>query len=602
MLIGAVVIIGLVTVFIRSFFTEATQESAFYKIKKSDFLVTIVEGGTLEAVKEVVIRNEMEGREARIIHLVPEGSYVKTGDLLVELDTGEALERFNQQELAYEQAKSAFVQAEQGLEIQKSVIQSGIDAANLNVEFAQIDLEKYDQADRARSFLDEEINITTTTSSLLLAKDKLAWSEKLFEKGFESKNNVDNDKNSVLRLTLELKKAQTNFWALEKFEDKKLIRQYESNLEEAKKELERVKTQGQSKLAQLQADLITQSNRLELTRKKVETDKKQLEKSKILAPQDGLVVYAAMQSRFSSQSMIEEGAMIRNQQPLIKLPDTSKMKVTIKVHESHVNKVHPGQPAFVVLDPLPDQRFKAQVTKVSVLPNTQERFGNPNLKVYDTEILIQDELVDMKPGVSARAEIIITNVPNALTVPIQAVTSLKGTTVAFVKKGNGSEPVPVEVGMFNTKFIEITSGLSEGDFVMLAPPYDAEEQDLGGSMIGADEKVDPEALRSSMPEVVAPLSQQGRNEAGQASREGSEPGRRGEGAERGGFDREAMMKRFDTNGDGEIDESERAALRQQFGGGGGGAGNRGGSGGRRGGGGAGGAGTGGERPRRAQQE
>jgi len=67
----------------------------------------------------------------------------------------------------------------------------------------------------------------------------------------------------------------------------------------------------------------------------------------------------------------------------------------------------PGQPAFVVLDPLPDQRFKAQVTKVGLLPDTQTRFGNPNLKVYNTEVLLQDTLPDVKPGVSARAEIVM---------------------------------------------------------------------------------------------------------------------------------------------------------------------------------------------------
>ena len=113
------------------------------------------------------------------------------------------------------------------------------------------------------------------------------------------------------------------------------------------------------------------------------------------------------------------------------------MKVEIKVHESHVNQVRPGQKAFIVLDSLPDNRYVGEVTKIGVLPDAQSRFSNNNLKVYATEIVVQDDLPDVKPGVSARAEIIITNLEDVLTVPIQCVTTVKGNQVCYVK-GLGS--------------------------------------------------------------------------------------------------------------------------------------------------------------------
>ena len=107
------------------------------------------------------------------------------------------------------------------------------------------------------------------------------------------------------------------------------------------------------------------------------------------------------------------------------------MKLKVKIHESHINQVQLGQPAFVVLDSMPDQRFRGVVNKVAPLPDSQSRWGNPDLKVYATEILVTDKLPDVKPGVSARAEVIITNLPDALTVPIQAVTTRKGKQVVF---------------------------------------------------------------------------------------------------------------------------------------------------------------------------
>ncbi len=48
------------------------------------------------------------------------------------------------------------------------------------------------------------------------------------------------------------------------------------------------------------------------------------------------------ENQFSSESLIEGGAVVRNRQELIKLPDLSRMKVTVKVHESHVNMIRPG--------------------------------------------------------------------------------------------------------------------------------------------------------------------------------------------------------------------------------------------------------------------
>src|SRR5688572_4827515 len=188
--------------------------------------------------------------------------------------------------------------------------------------------------------------------------------------------------------------------------------------------------------------------------------------------------------------MIEEGAVVRNRQELIKLPDISEMKLQVKIHESHINQVRLGQPAYLVLDSMPDQRLRGVVNKVGLLPDGSSRWSNPNLKVYATEILVTDKLPDVKPGVSARAEIIITNMENVLTVPIQAVATRKGQQVVFLASAP-DRPVSVNVGMYNTKFIEITSGLRDGDRVLLAPPFDAEEKDLGGAILGDGEALPP---------------------------------------------------------------------------------------------------------------
>ena len=600
---GALALVLVITLLTSSRSKNTGQ--SYYPVKRGDFLISVVEGGTIEAVHEVIVRSEVEGT-ARVIFIVPEGSYVKKGDLLVELDSSSSMDAVNQQQINVEKAQFALIQAKQQLDIQKSVVDSEIDAAKLKVEFAESDLKKYAEGEALQTRRNAQIEITNVIETLRINEERLEWTEKLYARGYETKSTLDSHRLAVSQAKLKLEQANKSLWMIESFDEPKQRRTLEAALQEATEDFDRVKLQGERKLAQFEADAVTQKKTLDLSQAKLDRDKKQLDATKIYAPQDGLVVYSSGggggDRRWSSESMIEEGAVVRNRQELIKLPDVSEMKLQVKIHESHINQIRSGQPAYVVLDSMPDQRFRAFVAKVAPLPDSSSRWANPNLKVYATELRITDKLPDVKPGVSARAEVVITNLTDVLTVPIQAITTLQGQQVAYVA-GNPPHPVPVGVGMYNQKLIEITSGLKEGDRVLLSPPFDSQEKDLGGAVLAQGDAV-PLADSNAVARVLA----QGRNggerdeangdargangpggRIGDPTREprpagdpsqltaGDQPGgeaatgerRQRPGREGGGNlpNREEMLKQFDKNGDGQLDDDERAAMRAQFGGG-----------------------------------
>jgi len=220
--------------------------------------------------------------------------------------------------------------------------------------------------------------------------------------------------------------------------------------------------------------------------------------------------------------------------------------------------VHPGLPAFVMLDSMPDERFRGVVEKVAPLPDTQSRWGNPNLKVYNTDVYITDPLPNIKPGVSAQAEVIVTNIADAISVPIQAVTTYQGKPATYVLKHGKPEPQPVEVGMFNTKFIQVTKGLKPGELVLLSPPLETQEKDLERTVLGEEEKV---SAATNTPPRVTPSPPGPGVSPGEpiaaADDEGTGPGPR----RRGNFNPQAMLAEFDKNGDGQLDDSEREAMR-----------------------------------------
>lgn len=534
----------------------AGEATAYHEIKRGDFTVSVVEGGTLSAVSEVIIRSEVEGT-ARIISIVPEGSYVKKGDLLVELDSASAQDQVNLQEINYEKAKFSVEQAMAQLEIQKSATNSEYLAAELKLKLAKIDLEKYERGLQLVNLVEASNKLVQAQAQLMVNTDTYRNSTNLAAKGYETKQKVDSDRLAVLNSANAVIVASNSMWMLQQFDDVKQLETYRAAVLQAEQELDRVVSQNTRKMAQYAADLITQSNTLALSEQKLERDKKNLAATIIKAPQDGLVVYQVSDSHFSSESLIEGGAVVRNRQELIKLPDLSRMKVVIKVHESHVGMIRSGLPAFIMLDSMPDERFRGVVEKVAPLPDTQSRWGNPNLKVYNTEIHLIDTVPNVKPGVSAKAEIIVTNIADAISVPIQAIATYKGKPAAYVLKGSQAEPHPVEVGMFNTKFIEITKGLNPGDRVLLSPPFESREKDLEGGVLAENEKA---AAATNVPPRAAPAPDAPQAAPGEplAATDG---GRTGDNArKRGSFNPQEMLKQFDKDGDGKLDDTERAAM------------------------------------------
>jgi hypothetical protein len=95
---------------------------------------------------------------------------------------------------------------------------------------------------------------------------------------------------------------------------------------------------------------------------------------------------------------------------------------------------------------------------------------NPDLKVYVTTISIEGVHDWLKPGMSAKVEIKIDRLTNVVYVPIQAVFPEEGNQVCYIDRRNGRERRLVEIGESNDEFIEIKSGLKEGERICLRSP------------------------------------------------------------------------------------------------------------------------------------
>jgi len=469
LIIGLLLIAGLIG--LTAFFKSGSEETsgAYHTVARGNLTVSVIEGGSIEAVNEVVVKNTIDG-ESRIISLIAEGTYVKKGDLLVEFDRGQAESSVQEKQVKYESRQAEVVKATNDLIITNSTVESEVSAAELEVKFAVMDLEKFEKLEREHKVRSADLKIDTEEEALKIAQRRFEWSEKLAAKGFETKSTVDRDRLEVSKSSKAVETAKSERAMLKTFDLQKSAAKLLSAQREAESKLVRVQKQGESKVTQKQAAVNSAKSTLRLTKETLERAKEQLAATKLYAPQDGLVIYAKSKRYWDNEPAIAEGSKIRNRRDVIKIPDVSKLKVEVKIHESMISQIKKGQKVFIVLDSLPDERFLGEVTKVALLPDSGRGWRQQEKKVYTTEITISEEMKGIKPGVSARAEIIIDDLKDIIFVPIQAVTTLDEKQVCYLK--GSDEPVEVKVGLFNTKFIEIKSGLKAGDEVNLSPPLD----------------------------------------------------------------------------------------------------------------------------------
>ena len=170
----------------------------------------------------------------------------------------------------------------------------------------------------------------------------------------------------------------------------------------------------------------------------------------------------------SSDTQIREGATVHERQIIMTLPDTTEMLVMVRVHEAKTDKLKLGQRASIRIEGIPNQEFLGTVTKIAVVADTQNRWLNPDLKEYETEITLDHTETPLKPGVTAHAEILVQTVTDILAVPVQAVYSKTGRRYLFDVSTDSVQPLEIELGAIGSEWAEITKGAVAGKRILLA--------------------------------------------------------------------------------------------------------------------------------------
>jgi RND family efflux transporter MFP subunit len=433
-----------------------------YTVARGDLTLKVTGNGKIEATHEARLTFGSGGKVAEI--LVKEGDRVATGDVLARLDTDPLVLALNQSRMSLTQTQGSLVQAqlaqktaEYNLENTRNSVDSlqlallnaqiarDTAQANLDTGITAIDYYAVEaELNKAKSWYEYTklmvSEATTDVNDWLLAQDTAEENLKI------AQTNYDNVLAGYSSTQVKLRKEQLKAAELSVTLAQKNIDDLDKTI--ALQELQAAAAEqavGQAKQA------------VELSGQAVVDAQRQLDEATIAAPFDGIV----------AQLLAEAGDIVPSPtlapQPVVRMINADQLELLIDVDEIDIPLVSLGQTATVKLDALPDQTFNGTVT--SIYPVPQEVGG---VVLYKVRVGLDNVSASIKVGMSASADIVAQEHRDVLIVPSRAIShNDQGENIVRVQSGNKVEERVVEVGLDDGLRAEITSGLSEGEVVIV---------------------------------------------------------------------------------------------------------------------------------------
>lgn len=501
-------------------FGSNSVEPLLHVVAQGPFDHIVLEQGEIESSSNNEVKCEVKGRGGSgtpILSVVAEGTFVKKGDQLCQLDSSALEQEGKNQRIIVSTAESAVISSEAA--VNKAVIarQEYLEGTFLTERKAIVS------------------EIAVAQQSLRKAELSLESAERLAAKGTLKPLQIEAERFSVENAKSTLDSAQGRLKVLDELTRAKMLVQFDADIETTRAKLE------------------SDKNTLVEERTKLEEIQTQVKACSIIAPADGQVVYAnKFSGRGGGEFVVEAGALVREQQTIFLLPDPTRMQVKAKINESRISLIREGMPVKIRVNAI-ENELLGRVIKVNKYSEPGNWWGS-NVKEYATFIQIMAPPETIRTGMTAEVRIFVEQIEEAIQVPVHAVYETKRHHFVLVRNGDSWDTREIEIGATNDKFVTVKSGVSENDNVVLDP-----RNHLDRMVIPEIAEVDDRAKMVSLSNEPMPKSASG----GPAAADGQSVAGAGRPAAAGGMNADAIvgaiLSRMDTNSDGKLSQEEVAS-------------------------------------------
>lgn len=463
--IAVVVVVVLILIPGDSTDTVDKEKAHFSRVQRGDLVISILQSGELQAKSSRDILNEAH-RAAKITEIVEDGATVTNGQLLIELESSELMERYLDQQSDLAEAEARLKLAQETLSIAKLKNATDVESAKLKVTLAKLDLQKYEEVEYQQMLDKAKSDIYLAEQELKKARSDLEGTQELYDKEYISRTELEADELGVERKGIEVTNKKADLEILENYTHTKKQLELINSVSNAVAALERMEKQISADVESKEADISSKKTRLEIERNQLDTREEQFANTKVYADFDGQIFYPK-RNRWGGQAKIEKGATVDYRQAILSFPDLSAWDLKVGIPEAMIDKVSTGQEAVATLDAVPGLVLRGRVRKISAVPDSQNWFSS-GVKTYTIIIDVETtENSQLKPGMSATIEIVTDQLRDVLYVPIQSVVSNEEKHYVYVVKRGKKQLREVTIGKYNTQYIRIIDGLEEDETLLL---------------------------------------------------------------------------------------------------------------------------------------
>jgi HlyD family secretion protein len=427
-------------------FKGREEEPETFRVKRGDIVKTVSTSGNVDSRYG---NNYSLQASGKVIRCLEKGDHFEDGEILIEIDS-------DRLELLLEQAEENINISRVSLDLAKLSYQQALDSNHIAVQLAE----------------------TSKQQSELAAGEAL--------KSLENANNMASKSIQSARVALENSRE-----LLEAAEDEPLItdpriEQYENSVKSAEAAYESAKSQARSQKSSAEGayeqSLLNQStaywsnlssitaaeSQIAVTAKNIQQAESQIrlteinfevagldkESYTIYAPYDGIVLSAGFKTgEFGTPGI-----------PALEIA-SDELVISSEVNETDMVNLKTGQDVLITLDAYYQEEIKGRILKISPVSTN---IGG----VVSYNVIVEPELkeeIKLFIGLSAGLTITTESMENVLYIPIQSVYETDGRQfVDIVYEDGTAEARQIETGIFNYDYIEVKSGLSEGDVIAVS--------------------------------------------------------------------------------------------------------------------------------------
>jgi HlyD family secretion protein len=473
-----VVVLALVGSVLFVFWSQTPPEGlAYTEVREGPFEVAVVESGTLQALRSVTYSSSIQSNQAKIVALAPEGTLVQKGDLLILFDAAPFEEEIRKNQALLAQAQADLERAHQDLKLQR--LENSEAVAGARQKLSQTQLELSDVRDGKGRVKEAEAEAALANAERELKKAQGAAEDlrPLLAEGFITKQELERAEQAVQKASEELGLARRRRDALKNFGRPIEMAQADAQAALAKESVRQLESAASFRMEQRRTAIAAAESRIQEAQARLTLAQQQLGRTEVRADVPGIVVYRPVFFG-SEQRRPQVGDQVWANQPLLILPDVSKMVVESRVRETDIHKVERNQRVTLRVDAYPSLKLTGRVTLIGTL--AQEERERRGTKSFGITVEINESDARLRPGMSARIEIAVESRPKALFVPLEAVFEKDGRSVCYVVKGRRIRAQPVVLGPSNDDFVVIEGGLARGERVCLRDP-EAAPTDFGAA-------------------------------------------------------------------------------------------------------------------------